>query len=163
RAGTDHGHKAIATSSALCHATPFGRCLVLKRGPAKLGVAAVGIARPFQFSLLNGGAEFLPRPHLRTPRSGRAQCLPYQPSGVQIRTTKNDALADVSRREFLKTTAVAVAGLGLTGVIAPAVHASSDETLKIALIGCGNRGTGALVQALSTQGPVKLWAMADTF
>src|SRR4051794_33385329 len=72
-------------------------------------------------------------------------------------------IPDGSRREFLKTTAAAVAGLGVSGAITPAVHAAGDETLKVALIGCGNRGTGALVQALSTSGPVKLWALADTF
>jgi myo-inositol 2-dehydrogenase / D-chiro-inositol 1-dehydrogenase len=39
----------------------------------------------------------------------------------------------------------------------------SGETLKIALVGCGSRGTGAASQALRTKGPVKLWAMADLF
>jgi predicted dehydrogenase len=57
-------------------------------------------------------------------------------------------------------TAVALAG-GLT--LARAVHASASDELKIALVGCGGRGTGAAAQALSTQGPVKLWAMADAF
>ncbi len=37
------------------------------------------------------------------------------------------------------------------------------ETLKIALVGCGSRGTGAVSQALRTCGPMKLWAMADLF
>src|SRR5436190_8477115 len=68
-----------------------------------------------------------------------------------------------SRREFLKTSAVAVAGAGLVSALAPPVHAAGSDTLKIALIGCGNRGTGALVQALNTSGSVKLWALADTF
>src|SRR3954453_19397028 len=72
-------------------------------------------------------------------------------------------IPDGSRREFLKTTAATVAGLGLAGAMAPAVHAAGDESLKVALIGCGNRGAGALLQALSTEGPVKLWALADTF
>src|SRR4051795_7953548 len=72
-------------------------------------------------------------------------------------------IPDGSRREFLKTTAATVAGLGLAGAMAPAVHAAGDESLKVALIGCGNRGAGALLQALSTEGPVKLWALADAF
>jgi predicted dehydrogenase len=38
----------------------------------------------------------------------------------------------------------------------------SDE-IKIALIGCGGRGEGAVQQALETKGPVKLWAVADAF
>jgi myo-inositol 2-dehydrogenase/D-chiro-inositol 1-dehydrogenase len=70
---------------------------------------------------------------------------------------------DSSRREFLKTSAAAVAGAGLASAFAPPVHAADSDTLKIALIGCGNRGTGALVQALNTSGSVKLWALADTF
>jgi predicted dehydrogenase len=42
-------------------------------------------------------------------------------------------------------------------------HLRGDETIKVALVGCGSRGTGAASQALSTQGPIKLWAMADLF
>ena len=42
-------------------------------------------------------------------------------------------------------------------------HVRGDETIKVALIGCGSRGTGAATQALHTKGPVKLWAMADLF
>lgn len=38
-----------------------------------------------------------------------------------------------------------------------------QETLKVALIGCGSRGTGAVSQALRTAGPITLWAMADLF
>ena len=71
------------------------------------------------------------------------------------------------RRTFLKTTAV-LAGSGL----APAVFARSrsetnrlgnEDTLRIALVGCGGRGTGAAAQALATDGAVELVAMADAF
>jgi predicted dehydrogenase len=78
-------------------------------------------------------------------------------------SNENPLVFGSSRREFLKTSAVAVAGAGLVTTLARPVHAAGSDTLKIALIGCGNRGTGALVQALSTSGSVKLWAMADTF
>ncbi len=47
--------------------------------------------------------------------------------------------------------------------IARSAHAGGDDTIKIALIGCGGRGTGAASQALSTSGKVKLIAMADAF
>ena len=40
---------------------------------------------------------------------------------------------------------------------------SSDETIKIGLIGCGGRGTGAAEQAMNTEGPTKLVAVADAF
>jgi len=51
----------------------------------------------------------------------------------------------------------------LVGGLARTVHAAGDDTIRIALIGCGGRGTGAAGQALSTSGPVKLVAMADVF
>src|SRR5882757_7272167 len=70
-----------------------------------------------------------------------------------------------SRRSFLKTSS-AVAGGALLGALAPerfAHAASGSDEIKIALIGCGGRGSGAASQALSTYniGPVKLVAMAD--
>jgi len=68
-----------------------------------------------------------------------------------------------SRRDFLKNSSVALAGTALAGVAIPHVHAGEDNTIKIALIGCGGRGTGAMFEALSTKGPTKLWAMADVF
>ena len=70
-----------------------------------------------------------------------------------------------SRRHFLKSTGqVAAAATTLAGLAIPRVHAATDDTLQVALIGCGGRGTGAAVNALSVkQGPVKLVAMADVF
>lgn len=70
-----------------------------------------------------------------------------------------------SRREFLKSSTAATVGAAVAGslVLPQHVHAAHDDTLKVALVGCGNRGAGAAVQALSTQGPVQLWAMADAF
>src|SRR4051812_15138220 len=71
-----------------------------------------------------------------------------------------------SRREFLKTSGVAVVGGALAAslnVARQAHAAANDDTIKIALIGCGGRGSGAAAQALSTSGNVKLVAMADAF
>jgi len=70
-----------------------------------------------------------------------------------------------SRRDFVKASAVVVSSAALTsGVsLAHAAHFSGDEEIKVALIGCGGRGTGAAGQALRTEGKVKLWAMADAF
>ncbi len=65
-----------------------------------------------------------------------------------------------SRRQFLRVSAAAVAAAPL---VAPAVHAAGGDTLKIGLIGCGSRGTGAAVQALTADKNVKLVAMADAF
>ena len=68
-----------------------------------------------------------------------------------------------SRRRFLKQSSLAVASTALASSMVGRVHAAGDDTLKVALIGCGGRGTGAATQILSTNAPVKLWAMADTF
>jgi len=68
-----------------------------------------------------------------------------------------------SRREFLRNSSKAVAGAALAGAVARAGYAAESNTLKIALVGCGGRGTGAASQALSTKGPTMLWAVADVF
>ncbi len=69
------------------------------------------------------------------------------------------------RRTFIKTSSAAVASASLasTMVGARAVHAANSETLKIGLIGCGGRGTGAAVNALRADDNVKLVAMCDVF
>jgi len=68
-----------------------------------------------------------------------------------------------TRREFLSTSAKAVAGAALASAIATKAYAAENNTIKVALVGCGGRGGGAVAQALSTQGPTKLWALADFF
>ena len=71
----------------------------------------------------------------------------------------------VNRRGFLRTTSTALVGSSLLGGLAfeRRAYAAGDDTIKIALIGCGGRGSGAADQALSTAGSVKLVAMADVF
>lgn len=71
-----------------------------------------------------------------------------------------------ARRRFLRTSGFALAGTALAGTTAsaaPAVHAAGDEVLRVGLIGCGGRGTGAAVQALTADEHVKLAAMGDMF
>src|ERR1700728_5005499 len=69
-----------------------------------------------------------------------------------------------TRREFLKTTGRLAAASALAGMAIPHVYAAENNTLQIALIGCGGRGGGAAHNALSvTQCPMKLVAMADVF
>jgi predicted dehydrogenase len=71
--------------------------------------------------------------------------------------------APSSRREFLEKSSLAVAG-SLAALAAPRnVHAAASEELKVGLIGCGGRGSGAASQALKADSKVKLWAMADAF
>ncbi len=68
-----------------------------------------------------------------------------------------------TRREFLKTSSAALAGAALAAGLPRPGYAAENNTIKIALIGCGGRGTGAAAQALSTRGPTRLWAVADVF
>lgn len=69
-----------------------------------------------------------------------------------------------SRREFLVNTGKFAAVSALAGVALPHVHAQESNTIQIALVGCGGRGTGAAENALSVKnGPTKLVAMADVF
>jgi len=67
------------------------------------------------------------------------------------------------RREFIKNSALLAGGVLLSQVAFATGHSGADDTIKIALIGCGDRGTGAAFQALSTTANVKLVAMADAF
>ena len=76
-------------------------------------------------------------------------------------TNKNDLQKE--RRDFLKTSALVAGGVMMSGYSWAGVNSSVDDTIKIALIGCGDRGTGAAFQALSTKSNLKLVAMADAF
>ncbi|HIA18543.1 MAG TPA: Gfo/Idh/MocA family oxidoreductase [Planctomycetes bacterium] len=74
------------------------------------------------------------------------------------------ANANKSRREFLKNTGRVAAASALVAGVVPKVHAAENNTINVALIGCGGRGTGAVANALSVpNGPIKLVAMADVF
>jgi predicted dehydrogenase len=80
--------------------------------------------------------------------------------------------AHPSRRDFIKRSSWLVAGGAMGGLsIARAAHAFGSDEIKLGLIGCGGRGTGAAGQALNTasheslqpNGRVKLFALADVF
>jgi len=74
------------------------------------------------------------------------------------------ALRKPSRRQFLKQSGKLLAGSVVAGVALPRIYAAQDHTIRLALVGCGGRGTGAVADAFSaTGGPVKLYAMADLF
>jgi predicted dehydrogenase len=67
-----------------------------------------------------------------------------------------------SRRQFLTKTSQITGASALAGVTLPAVHAAGTDTIQLALIGCGGRGTGAAANALSVKnGPTKLVSMVD--
>jgi predicted dehydrogenase len=69
-----------------------------------------------------------------------------------------------SRRDFLKDTGRIAAASAIMASVAPRMYAGQSNTIKVALIGCGGRGTGAADNALSVkQGPIQLVAMGDVF
>ncbi len=83
-----------------------------------------------------------------------------------MKTPKFQSAVNSSRRQFLKTSSVAALGSAFAGHLAFTGKASAyspGDTLKVGLVGCGGRGSGAAAQALSTGEDVVLTAMGDVF
>ena len=69
-----------------------------------------------------------------------------------------------SRRNFVKGSATVAGGIILGAMpLGMSAQAAADKKIKIAVVGCGGRGTGAAVQALSVSQNVELVAMAEAF
>jgi predicted dehydrogenase len=66
---------------------------------------------------------------------------------------------DLSRRDFLRASAASTAAVAIPS----GVFAFSSASIKIGLVGCGGRGTGAVIDAANASKDVELWAMADVF
>lgn len=81
--------------------------------------------------------------------------------------TKPRSGSAASRRNFFKDSGLLLAGGALVGgqlSLARSAHAFGTGAIRVGLIGCGGRGTGAIIQALATTGgDVRLTAMADVF
>ena len=76
----------------------------------------------------------------------------------------DDETADIGRRDFVKTSAVAFGAASLPrAYVQPNRVSGSAETIRVGLVGCGGRGTGAAVQAMTAHPDAKLVAMADAF
>jgi len=72
--------------------------------------------------------------------------------------------ARTSRREFLKVAATAVSGAALGSLaLGTVAHAAGSDVIKIGVVGCGGRGNGAAMDALSVDPAVRLVALADLF
>lgn len=69
----------------------------------------------------------------------------------------------VTRREFVKTAALAAAASAVPASIARAAWAGGNETFRIGVIGCGGRGTGAAFNALEADPATQIVALADLF
>jgi predicted dehydrogenase len=76
------------------------------------------------------------------------------------------SLPTVDRRNFLRLAGVSAVGAALVPELLAArarATAMGRAEIRVALVGCGGRGSGAAANALSTSGPVRLVAMADAF
>ena len=71
-----------------------------------------------------------------------------------------DSKPSLSRRHVIKSTLAASA---VPAVVSARAYAAGSDQIKIGLIGCGGRGTGAAAHSMSTGMPTALWAMADAF
>ncbi len=81
-----------------------------------------------------------------------------------MQNNTNPINTPLNRRSFLKTSA-AVTGTALIGAldVSRFAHAAENSTIKLGLIGCGGRGTGAAGDALTGDAGTQLWAAADIF
>jgi predicted dehydrogenase len=68
-----------------------------------------------------------------------------------------------SRRDFLKVTAVAGTALAANMTMLSNVHAAGSDTIKVGLIGCGGRGSGAAENVLHSARNVEIVAIGDVF
>ncbi|WP_316818521.1 Gfo/Idh/MocA family oxidoreductase [Pedobacter nyackensis] len=79
---------------------------------------------------------------------------------------KTEDLNSTDRRSFLKKSGIVMLGSTLayqTGFATPLFSTSAKSTIKVGLIGCGGRGTGAAAQALQADPDVVITALGDIF
>ena len=109
---------------------------------------------------LNGRAKLLPivKPFLHSFLPNPEESLPCPSNQDQLTLIP-------SRRDFLKTSMAAAAGAATLGglALARSAHAAGSDVLRIGMIGCGDRGPGAAVNAMSVDPGVRLVAMTDIF
>jgi myo-inositol 2-dehydrogenase / D-chiro-inositol 1-dehydrogenase len=75
----------------------------------------------------------------------------------------SDKSAQTTRRDFLKTTAAAGTAFAANLSLLANVHAADNDTIRVGLIGCGGRGSGAADNVLHSAPNVKLVALGDVF
>lgn len=69
----------------------------------------------------------------------------------------------LSRREFIKNSTVTAGALALAGAAAPLAEARGSDTIRVGVIGCGGRGSGAARDCVKSSPGVKIVALADAF
>ncbi|MHC4520522.1 MAG: Gfo/Idh/MocA family protein, partial [Planctomycetota bacterium] len=68
-----------------------------------------------------------------------------------------------TRRELLRSSAVAAGTLVLTGPVGPLARAQGSDTIRVGVVGCGGRGSGAAHNCVDSSPGVKIVALADAF
>ena len=75
-----------------------------------------------------------------------------------------EAVESTNRRSFIKHTAAITGGILINPLgIDRSAYASGSDVIKVGLVGCGGRGTGAAAQAMQAAPNIRLVAMADVF
>ncbi|OHB62404.1 MAG: hypothetical protein A2168_03365 [Planctomycetes bacterium RBG_13_50_24] len=69
----------------------------------------------------------------------------------------------LTRRELLKSSALAAGTLALTGSVVPLAEAKGSDTIRVGVIGCGGRGSGAAHDCMNSSKGVEIVALADAF
>ena len=73
------------------------------------------------------------------------------------------AAKGIARRDFLRGSAAVSAAAAMAGVGVHYLYAAGSDQLKIGLIGCGGRGSGAAGQAMQAAQNVAIWAVGDVW
>ena len=92
--------------------------------------------------------------------------MTHRTQAIRPTSPSSDSSQSSSRREFLtgSTAALAAASAAAASSLAvPMVHAGGSSTIKIGLVGCGGRGSGAAEEALKADSGTRLVAIADAF
>ena len=69
----------------------------------------------------------------------------------------------LTRRELFKSSALAAGTLALTGAVVPLAEARGSDTIRVGVIGCGGRGSGAAHDCVNSSPGVEIVALADAF
>jgi len=69
----------------------------------------------------------------------------------------------ITRRELLKSSALSAGALVLSGAAVPLAEARGSDTIRVGVVGCGGRGSGAANDCFKSSPGVKIVALADTF
>lgn len=72
-------------------------------------------------------------------------------------------MKNFNRRDFIRSSSIIAGSAAVTMTSASSVFAAGNDVIKVALIGCGGRGTGAAADALESGQNVRIVAMADAF